>query len=84
MSGRVLVTLPWICAEVGVSRWTWRRWVRDGRAPRAVPGLPGHPRWKREDVERFMDGRVSAGRNFFSSARRELHARSVREVRGHA
>lgn len=47
------VTTPAICRQLGISRWTWRRWVRCGMAPAPAP-LPGHPRWHRVDVERFQ------------------------------
>lgn len=70
-----LLTVPRICERIGCSRWTWRRWVTAKTAPQPVPGLPGHPKWKRADIDRFVEGRVREGRNHFGSAR---HALSVR------
>jgi predicted DNA-binding transcriptional regulator AlpA len=46
-----------ICARLGISRWTWQRWVKSRQAPAPVPGIPGHPRWAVRDIEHFERGR---------------------------
>ena len=38
-------------ARFGVSRETWRRWVRDGTAPTPVKFSGGVTRWSLEDIE---------------------------------
>ncbi|MFY9291629.1 MAG: hypothetical protein WAP03_13160 [Methylorubrum rhodinum] len=40
-------------AEFNISRGTWERWVKDGDAPPAVPGL-APPRWRWADVDAWM------------------------------
>lgn len=67
---RDLVRQFQICAEFGISDETWRRWVRRGEAPQPVD-LPGRPRWRRTDIDRFKQGRresVSGRRVFFGTA----------------
>lgn len=64
-----------ICREFGISDETWRRWVRSHVAPQPVD-LPGRPRWRRADIERFKRGRAEAvaGRRVsFGSAVRWRH-----------
>lgn len=61
-----------ICREFGISDETWRRWVRSGVAPQPIH-LPGRPRWRRDDIRRFKQGRaqaVAGRREFFGSALR--------------
>lgn len=66
-----LMTSPAICADLGISRWTWARWVRTGKAPAPVSDLPGWPKWRRADVDRFSEGLFKvSGRSFFTSTRR--------------
>ena len=68
-----------ICAELGISDETWRQWVRRGLAPAPVV-MPGRPRWRRADIDRFKQGRseaVSGGRVHFASAVRRRHTHSV-------
>jgi predicted DNA-binding transcriptional regulator AlpA len=62
-----LVRIADICRDGGFSYWTWRRWVRCGKAPQPVANMPGFPRWKASDVAQFLDGRK--GRHFFGGAR---------------
>jgi predicted DNA-binding transcriptional regulator AlpA len=50
-----------ICAHFGISRHTWARWVKSGQAPAPDPALPGHPRWRVSDIERFKRGRMGRG-----------------------
>lgn len=45
-----------ICARFGISRWTWRRWVRSGIAPEPARHLPGQLKWRVEEIERFANG----------------------------
>jgi predicted DNA-binding transcriptional regulator AlpA len=44
------------CVRFGITRETWRQWVKSRRAPSPAP-LPGHPRWRVSDIERFERGR---------------------------
>ena len=69
-----------VCARLGVSRWTWRRWERCGQAPARVPNVPGHPRWRRDRIEDFARGLYGAGgrRVFFGAARRGRHTQQDR------
>jgi predicted DNA-binding transcriptional regulator AlpA len=55
-----------ICARLGVSDETWRRWRLNGLAPTPVR-LPGRPRWRVEDIEAFKRGLLGTGRRFFSA-----------------
>jgi predicted DNA-binding transcriptional regulator AlpA len=71
MSHARLMSGPQVYAEVGVSRWTWARWVASGKAPAPVANLPGQPKWRRVDVERFIDGTFKpSGRSYFGKVRR--------------
>jgi predicted DNA-binding transcriptional regulator AlpA len=63
-----LIGGPAICRLLGVSRWTWHRWVRSEMAPQPVAGLPGYPRWRVSDIDRFV------GSPFVASSR---HGKSV-------
>lgn len=58
---------PKICRRFGISRWTWGRWVREGRAPAPIQNLPGFPKWRVSDIDRFEAGRraVAPGRRAF-------------------
>jgi hypothetical protein len=48
-------------AELQISPDTWDQWVKDGRLPPACDALPsGTPRWRWEDVDRKLSGRVEA------------------------
>jgi len=74
----LLITGPQACALVGVSRWTWRRYVTNGCAPAPVSGLPGLPKWRRADVERFAAGTFrSPGRRTYFLKSRHLHDEQV-------
>lgn len=80
-----LLTRADICALVGVSRETWRRWVLAGVAPSRVAGLPGLPKWNRRDIDAFIAGRRPNTRAFFTSARipkQAVHAASVARLEG--
>lgn len=65
-----LLTRSQICRRFDISRWTWTRWVHHGVAPAPVP-LPGHPRWRSADIERFEIGayRGPGKRTYFTKAR---------------
>ena len=78
-----LLTRPQICRRFAISRWTWTRWVRDGIAPAPVP-LPGHPRWRRSDIDRFEIGayRGPGKRTYFTKAR-QLRAEQAVAERAH-
>jgi hypothetical protein len=46
-------------AELQISADTWDQWVKEGRLPPASDGFPaGAPRWRWEDVDRKLSGRV--------------------------
>jgi predicted DNA-binding transcriptional regulator AlpA len=68
---RKLLRIPEICAMVGISRDTWCRWVRCGKAPKPLDRsvMPGHPRWKAADIAQFLDGRQVGRRHFFGGGR---------------
>jgi predicted DNA-binding transcriptional regulator AlpA len=51
------MTLAQVLARIGCSRWTWWRWVKAELAPKPAP-LPGHPRWRVSDIDRFETGRT--------------------------
>lgn len=40
-----------LARRFGVSRVTWRRWVRDGLAPKPVKISRGATRWALDDIE---------------------------------
>jgi predicted DNA-binding transcriptional regulator AlpA len=61
-----LLTQGEVCRMFGISDETWRRWVKAGRTPQRVD-LPGHPRWRREDIE-ALKGQPAARRYFRSVA----------------
>jgi predicted DNA-binding transcriptional regulator AlpA len=46
-----------ICKRLRITRQTWHRWIRNKLAPPPAP-LPGHPRWRVSDIERFERGRT--------------------------
>lgn len=64
-----LLTQPEICQRFGISDRTWRRWVRSGKVEPPVSRL-GHPRWRRDYVERLLGQTPRVGRNYFGSHRR--------------
>jgi predicted DNA-binding transcriptional regulator AlpA len=70
----IFLTGPSVCARLGVSRWTWARWVRSGDAPRPS-ALPGHPKWSLSSIEQFERGLV-AGRGLLLSRLHVKHLRS--------
>lgn len=47
-------------AELQISPDTWDQWVKDGRLPPPCDSFPsGTPRWRWEDVDRKLSGRVA-------------------------
>ena len=60
-----LLTTPVICAELGIERHTWRRWVRSLQAPQPVPNVPGLPRWRRHEIDAFKQGTYRRGRRHY-------------------
>ena len=68
-SARHLIDSRTICARFGICRHTWHRWVVAQHAPAPVPNLPGHPRWRVEDIEAFERGAYRASR-YFRGARK--------------
>lgn len=69
------LTQTQICRRLGIAVQTWRNWRKRGETPLPV-NLPGHPRWRVADIERFEQGRVVASgrRTFFGSAVRRRSA----------
>lgn len=61
-----LLTQTQVCARLGISDETWRRWRKAGRTPEQVQ-LPGRPRWRRRDIDRLV-GPVT--REYFGRGRR--------------
>jgi hypothetical protein len=46
-------------AELRISPETWDRWVAEGTLPASAPGFPeGSPRWRWEDVDKRLTGKV--------------------------
>jgi predicted DNA-binding transcriptional regulator AlpA len=64
---REFVRLPEFARLLGVSRWTFQRWVNAGVIPAAV-NLPGQKRWLRSVAERFVHERTAQPRRFFRRA----------------
>lgn len=52
-----------LAAVLQIDRSTLDRWRKQGDAPEPLP-LPGHPRWSKEQVRRFLAGDVRATRGF--------------------
>lgn len=51
-------------AELVISPDTWDQWVKDGRLPQACDAFPsGAPRWRWDDVDRKLSGRVAEKSN---------------------
>ena len=70
MSGAArLLTGPAVATRLGICRHTWHRWVVAQHAPAPVPNLPGHPRWRVEDIDAFERGAYRTSR-YFRGARR--------------
>jgi hypothetical protein len=63
-----------ICRRLGITDETWRRWRAAGKTP-APLDLPGHPRWRAADIERFLQGRKAdpKTRTYFASVRQYRH-----------
>ena len=57
-----LMRIEDICERFDISRQTWHRWVRAQIAPQPVFNMPGHPRWRVAEIDRFERGRQSSGR----------------------
>lgn len=51
--GNVLIGIGDLCKQIGVSRGTIYRWVKEGTFPAAVRISPGAVRWRSEDVEQW-------------------------------
>jgi hypothetical protein len=48
-------------AELRISPDTWDQWVKEGRIPPYCDGFPaGTPRWRWEDVDRKLSGRMAS------------------------
>lgn len=62
----VLLTQIQICRLLGIGVQTWRDWRKAQLTPEPAP-LPGRPRWRVEDIERFIGQRQSSGRHYFGS-----------------
>jgi hypothetical protein len=51
-------------AELLISPDTWDQWVKDGHLPPPCDSFPaGTPRWRWEDVDRKLSGRVTEAAN---------------------
>ena len=55
-----LLTPDDLTAELGVSLMTLWRWRRDGTGPRFIP-VGRHIRYRRRDVDRWLDSRARGG-----------------------
>jgi hypothetical protein len=79
---------PAIYQRLGISPSTWARWVKAGVAPAPIAGLPGFPKWRAIDIDRFAEGtfRSPGKRTYFTHAQQlrneqavmcRVHARSL-------
>jgi excisionase family DNA binding protein len=50
-----LLTAPELCKKLRISRTTFDRWVRDNLFPQAYLHVGNSPRWKREDVNAWLN-----------------------------
>lgn len=50
MAAQLLLRQVEVCARLGISDETWRRWRKARIAPMPVD-LPGAKRWRAEDIE---------------------------------
>ena len=57
---RLQLTIPDICAELGISRSTFYEWRAKGRAPRCIKLPNGDLRIRRAELERWLDAREDA------------------------
>lgn len=74
-----VLTGPEVREQLGISRATWLRWRKSGAVPAPVT-LPGAPRWRRSDIERFKEG----GRRYFTTHRTVQKQSVTRRVVRHA
>ena len=67
-----------VCRKLGISDETWRRWRARGLTPEPVD-LPGVLRWRRQDVEAFMERKraLPRTRHYFRSAERQTRAKQL-------
>jgi hypothetical protein len=54
--GPQVLTQSRVCRRLGISDETWRTWRKRGITPPRVE-LPGHPRWRLDDIIAFEHGR---------------------------
>jgi hypothetical protein len=65
-------------AELRISPATWDRYVAEGRIPPPAPGFPADtPRWRWEDVDNKLAGRVNAGDDIIVAAGRLKHGKKT-------
>lgn len=72
-----------VCARLGISDETWRRWRVARKTPEAIRMPNGRLVWRTADIDRMVgqEPARSSGRRFFASA--SLHAvQSARPFRG--
>ncbi|WP_075738633.1 helix-turn-helix transcriptional regulator [Actinoalloteichus sp. GBA129-24] len=56
-----LLTLSEVLAELQVGRSTFNRWMQLGDAPTSIRLPGGQLRFRRKDVERWLEARSTAG-----------------------
>lgn len=74
-----LLTRPQICRQLGISRWTWNRWLKAGYVPEPVISGPGRlPRWNRADIDaiHIQVFQSSGHRTYFTKGRKAAHDRA--------
>ncbi|MET9313072.1 helix-turn-helix domain-containing protein [Kribbella sp. NPDC003505] len=52
---RARLTIPEVCAELGVSRSTFYEWRTKGVAPKCIKLPNGEIRIRRDELERWLD-----------------------------
>jgi len=57
VSPRALLSIPAICAELGISRSTFYEWRAKGRAPKCVKLPNGRLRVRRAELDRWLTER---------------------------
>jgi predicted DNA-binding transcriptional regulator AlpA len=69
LPAREFLTGPQVRAELGISRSTFLNWRKAELFPAPAP-IPGQPKWRVSDVERFKNGGVRSFTAHLRAAKR--------------